>query len=130
MNRNELIQNMRDAYNDALPKPIAYAADVKRAWEVALDVAVTAILDKVSDEEWAAFIKRPYEHRHLNALLASRRALFSKPVTPEDRVRMQSDALHEFSVWLDGKRECGGFADIEDAKIYKLGLIAQLKEKP
>lgn len=59
--------------------------------------------------------------------------LLDKPKTPEERVTVVKWVLdpNRWIALVDGWNmgNTGGFKDKKDAEVYRLGLIAQLKEK-
>lgn len=64
----------------------------------------------------------------LKNFIASRRACFEKVKTAERRVTLHSDEYDNCWVNLDGKSHSPEMSRVQ-ANIYRLGLIAQLKEK-
>lgn len=103
-----------------------------------LRVCVEELLGReVTKMEWRGNCKRPTDNAIdvVNRLLGARRALYSppKPKTPEERVTIQCaggrcdvyldhEWRYTFGQYTPSERE-------EHARIYRLGLIAELKQK-
>lgn len=95
-------------------------------------VAADALLGPVTDEERNNWIGVNAE-AFAGWLLACRRTRLTAPAkTPEERVtiersEMDADPCH-VTVFLDGEDRCCNMT-IDHAKIYRLGLIAMLKQE-
>ncbi len=97
----------------------------------ALRVAVDRLLAEPTKEERAMMYRGGTScQEDLAEVLANRRARITAKKTPEERVtiaRCGIDAPHQVSVWQDGEEVCNNMIQ-RHAEIYRLGLIAKLRE--
>jgi len=144
MSRDELVEKMCEVGTKAIeanwPPSTEHIANFQRkGMSAALDVAVGELLLEPTEREIDATADFPVtnwfttkDHPRVRRIFASRRAQLEKVKTPEERIQAFStcegwavivdfNRNHPDSVWNLSQHV---------AEIYRLGLIAKLKEQP
>lgn len=131
MNRDELIQKMRDAWSETVvknPQPTREHCRKERM-AAALDVVLDEVLGDSTIQEWNPIPGNATRLRLLDSFLEILRAHYQKVNTAEERVTVEPERdSHYWRVYLDGEDQNLCFSLKPKAEIYRLGLIAQLKE--
>jgi hypothetical protein len=99
---------------------------------IGMTAAARVLLDEVLPDPLPAERVRKFNGWNTEAAIRDFardcRAKIERPKTLEDRVTVSDRAGHPFAVMIDGSLR-RGFGNREDAEVFRLGLIAKMKEE-
>jgi hypothetical protein len=142
MTREELVKEMYEAFTGAA------TISGKASMSAALDVAIEELLKTPDRQEWydaymdgfhvssGGYPRKPDPNISYGLsfecgggrLFANLRAKFQKVKTPEERVTVDRGTESGWRVLLDGESQFWQISQ-KHAEIYRLGLIAKLKQE-